>query len=90
MPLFYGSQNTCDDICICNTSSGSSVGVFNQITWNCKDIGLPDELVVDCNNLTNDKAYTEAYKYLIVHEQEIRQIYDGMDEYIKGHMVQER
>ena len=48
-----------------------------------KDIGLPDELVVDCNNLTNDKAYTEAYKYLIVHEQEIRQIYDGMDEYIK-------
>jgi colanic acid/amylovoran biosynthesis protein len=48
-----------------------------------KDIGLPDELVVDCNSLTNDKAYTEAYKYLIVHEQEIRQIYDGMDEYIK-------
>lgn len=48
-----------------------------------KDIGLPKELVVDCNNLKSIYEMAKAFHYLQEHENEIKDIYKNMPQYIQ-------
>lgn len=48
-----------------------------------KDLGLPSELVLDTRNLTNEDELLERFKYLYMHEDEIRaHLEDVMPSYV--------